>query len=156
MTGMHRLDEKGKGFLVLDRLRKWNERQLAATREREAKIKERKRSRKEAVAGLEDYVKDHKDEIVTRLGSIYVFPERIVKLPHRGALVALDDPMRRLNPEEQPVAGVEARVEETGGISNRATLTRAATIGGGWQKQTDDRKMYLIVDGPEFQWQIEL
>lgn len=57
--------------------------------------------------------------------------------------------------ECHPIAGVSATTEEIGSISSRSTLTRSAVPGlHGWQKQTDNRQGYLVVDGPDFQWQI--
>ncbi len=59
-------------------------------------------------------------------------------------------------PESRPIAGVSAKIEETGGFSSRSTLTRSAVPGmHGWQKQTDNRKGYIVIDGPDFQWQLE-
>ena len=31
-------------------------------------------------------------------------------------------------------------------------LTRAATVGGGWQKQSDTRQIMVTVEGPDFAW----
>ncbi|MDQ3151991.1 MAG: SHOCT domain-containing protein [Actinomycetota bacterium] len=76
---------------------------------------------------------------------VHVYPDRIIKVP-----LLLGEA------EGRSIVGVSARVEEVGGISSRSTLTRSVVPGmHGWQKKSDDRKGYVVIDGPDFQWQIE-
>jgi hypothetical protein len=97
---------------------------------------------------LKAYVKKHSAELVgslpTQTGMIYLFPDRIIRLRTSE------------QPESQPIAGVTATMEQIGGVSARTTLTRAATVGDGWQKEVDTRQTFLIVDGPEFQWSLPI
>lgn len=77
------------------------------------------------------------------LAGVSLHPDRIVLRNEFGTV-------------EQPVAGVTATVDTSGAITARGTLTRAATVGGGWQKQVDTREAQLVIDGPAFQWVIPL
>lgn len=75
---------------------------------------------------------------------VHVYPDRIIRLQTFA------------ESESHPVAGVSATIEETGGISARSTLTRSTVPGlHGWQKQTDNRRGYIVIDGPDFQWQVQ-
>lgn len=136
-------------------LREWNARQLEAAQRREAEIRARKEGARGDGTSIRGYVDEHESEIVARFGSLYLFPDRIIKLPYTGWTVPLDHPMRALTPEEQPIAGVSAVVEETGGVAARGTLTRSVLVGG-WQKKLDTRGTHIVIDGPGFQWQISL
>jgi len=81
---------------------------------------------------------------ITFYRNVHVYADRIIRMP-------LLTP-----PESHPIAGVSAKIEETGGVSSRSTLTRSAVPGmHGWQKQTDNRNGYVVIDGPDFQWQLE-
>lgn len=93
-------------------------------------------------------IKENRADIKAHLrtgneGEIVVFSDKILK--RQGALG-----------EMHPLAGVVASVENVGGVSARTTLTRAATVGGGWQKENDDRQMFLSVEGPEFSWLVDI
>lgn len=77
------------------------------------------------------------------LAGVSLHPDRIVLRNELGMV-------------EQPVAGVSATVHTGGGISARGTLTRAALVGGGWQKTVDTRDAQLVIDGPAFQWVVPL
>lgn len=58
--------------------------------------------------------------------------------------------------ESQPITEVSAIADETGAVHSRSTLARSAVPGmHGWQKKDDNRKAYIVVDGPDFQWQVE-
>lgn len=82
-------------------------------------------------------------DAVASLAGLTVYPDRIVRRDHTGV-------------DEQPVAGVAANVDVSGGITSRATLTRAVTVGGGWQKEVDHRDAQLVIDGPAFQWVVPI
>lgn len=93
------------------------------------------------------WVKANKRARIAELAGVNVFADRIVRLntwPLPGG-------------EVQPVAGVEASVDLSGGVSGRATLTRTAIPGAhGWQKKVDTRETWLVVDGPDFQWTVQV
>ena len=147
---------------MFDRLRRWQDDQRAAAQRRldklDAKARERKAQQGDAVADeLRGYVAAHEGELVARCGQVFLFPDRVIKLPATGWTVPIGDPSRGVTPECQPVAGVSASVEQVGAVSARSTLARTAVPGAhGWQKKVDDREVYLVVDGPEFQWQVKL
>lgn len=83
-------------------------------------------------------------EVVTSYAGLTVYPDRIVRQTSAAPL------------EEQPIEGVTASVVTGGNVTSRATFTRAATLGGGWQKQVDHREAQIVVDGPTFQWIVPL
>jgi len=92
--------------------------------------------------GLKDYMATHHG--IASYRDVHVYADRLIRMPVLAG------------PESRPIAGVSAKIEEAGGISARSTLTRSAVPGmHGWQKQTDNRKGYIIIDGPDFQWQLE-
>lgn len=97
---------------------------------------------------VQAHVKKHGGDVVSVLvtptGRVYLFPDRIVR------------DRRSEMPEWQPIVGVTAVVEEAGAVSARTTLTRAVIVGEGWQKASDDRRVYLQVDGPGFSWSLEV
>lgn len=111
----------------------------AAQRDAQVVAYQRYRDHKQ---GLKDYMAtNHK---ITFYRNVHVYADRIIRMP-------LLTP-----PESHPIAGVTAKIEETGAVSSRSTLTRSAVPGmHGWQKQTDNRKGYIVIDGPDFQWQLE-
>lgn len=135
--------------------RDWNERQLAASQRREAEIRARKGGLREDGSSLKQYVDSHKGEIIAQFGSIYVFPDRIIKMPYTGWTVPIDHPMRALTAEEQPIAGVSAGVDSTGDLNSVGSLTRSVVVTG-WQKRVDTRQTVLVIDGPTFQWVVTL
>lgn len=92
--------------------------------------------------GLKDYMATHHK--ITFYRNVHVYADRLIRMP----ILA--------QPESRPIAGVSAKIEETGAVSSRSTLARSAVPGmHGWQKQTDNRKGYVVIDGPDFQWQLE-
>ena len=118
---------------MFNRVKQWASEQRDTQRELRARTLE-----------LKAWVKDHKAEQVASVAGLYVFPDRLVRLPSFEPLNTAVD--------SQPIAGVEASLQQTGSVYARATLTRAVTVGNGWQKKTDDRDAWLQVDGPDFQW----
>jgi hypothetical protein len=73
----------------------------------------------------------------------------------------------RVRREHHPVAGVTATVETAGDIGRRLSATR--TIGGGVllgpfgavlgavaKKKTDDRQLFLLIQGPDFAWAVDV
>ncbi len=79
--------------------------------------------------------------LIADMYTVHVFPDRIIRIG------------KGIHPsEEMPIAGVVATVEDTGAVTNRGTLTRAATVGGGWQKESDTRQIMVTVEGPDFAW----
>lgn len=146
----------------MGRLKDWNDRQRAAARERmagnEATMRGQLPTRttpapqqhEADVAEPTDpraWVKANKRHRIAELAGVNVFADRIIRLntwPLPGGDV-------------QPVAGVEATVDLSGGVSGRATLTRTAIPGAhGWQKKVDTRETWLVVDGPDFQWTVQV
>jgi hypothetical protein len=115
---------------------------MGAWGDTKAKLKAAKQARKDAEA----YVKANLDAatgaLVSDTHKVFLFPDRIIRIG-KGGLHAT---------EEMPIAGVVAAVEDTGSVTNRGTLTRAATVGGGWQKESDTRQIMVTVEGPEFAW----
>lgn len=60
-------------------------------------------------------------------------------------------------PESLPIAGVQATVENSGGVGGCSTLTRTLVPGAhGWQKKVDARESFLIITGPSFQWAVKV
>lgn len=105
------------------------------------------RAKEAARAGKQDakeYVRSHRAEVIRSFQKVHLFPDRLIKLPAFGAV------------EQRPINGVSASLEESGTISSRTTLTRSLVPGmHGWQKQQDNRKGFVVLDGPDFQWRIE-
>lgn len=95
---------------------------------------------------LKAWVKAHQADEVASVAGLHVFPDRIITLPAiENITIAVDS---------RPIAGVEASLQQTGTVYARTTLTRAATVGNGWQKKNDDREAWLQIDGPDFHWTI--
>lgn len=118
---------------MFNRVKQWASEQRDTQRELRARTLE-----------LKAWVKDHKAEQVASVAGLHVFPDRLITLPAlENVTIAVDS---------QPIAGVEAILQQTGTVYARATLTRAVTVGNGWQKKNDDRDAWLQVDGPDFQW----
>lgn len=84
-------------------------------------------------------------DAVASCAGVHVYPDRIVRSDWARTVV-----------DEQLIAGVTASVEASGNISTRGTLTRAALVGGGWQKTVDAREAALVVDGPGFRWVVPI
>lgn len=87
--------------------------------------RDRKRAARAARSELQEYVKAHRDEVIDKLSmtvdrgetvTLYLFADRLLMV-------------RPSRPEQQPVAGVRARVE-----------------------QGEDREIYITVEGPDFAW----
>lgn len=61
--------------------------------------------------------------------------------------------------ERQPLSGVTARVETVGQIRQVVSAGRVIMTGGLgllFRKTVDERQTYLIIDGPAFQWLVEV
>jgi len=67
----------------------------------------------------------------------------------------------------RPVAGVQAWVESAGDVDRRLSLTRTAAggvmlgpvgalLGAVAKKKVDDRQMFVMVQGPDFGWAVEV
>jgi hypothetical protein len=114
---------------------------MGAWGDTKAKAKAAKQDRKKAEAYVKANVGASTGALTCDTHKVYVFPDRIIRIGNG------------MHPtEEMPIAGVVATVEDTGAVTNRGTLTRAATVGGGWQKQSDTRQIMVTVEGPEFAW----
>ncbi|GEL19345.1 hypothetical protein [Pseudonocardia asaccharolytica] len=73
--------------------------------------------------------------------------------------VVLDGDEVVWNGERRPVAGVSAVVDTAGNINRRVTATRLVAVGVfalALKKKQDDREVFLLVDGPEFQWVVDV
>lgn len=73
----------------------------------------------------------------------------------------------RVRRDRHPIAGVRATIETAGELGRRMSATR--TVGGGLllgpvgavlgavaKKKTDDRQVFLLVEGPDFAWAVEV
>ena len=105
-------------------------------------IKAAKQARKAAEAYVKANASVSTGGLIADTHKVFVFPDRIIRIGTKGLHAT----------EDMPIAGVVATVEDTGAVTNRGTLTRAATVGGGWQKQSDTRQIMVSVEGPEFAW----
>lgn len=102
--------------------------------------------RKDNKRSLKEFVRTNKS--IRSYNSVHVYPDRIIRLPDMVGGMFVEAECR-------PIAGVAAKLEETGSISSRTTLTRSLVPGmHGWQKQTDHREGFVIIDGPDFQWHV--
>lgn len=152
---------------MLDRLKQWNDRQRDAAQQRLADLDAKRTGQKAAQqerydelrAKLPDspfppaaetmkaWVKANRQARIAELAGVHVFPDRIIRM----------QPWPGQHGEEYPIAGVQASVDQEGGLSGRATLTRTAVPGAhGWQKKVDTRETWLVVDGPDFQWSVQV
>jgi hypothetical protein len=105
------------------------------------------RQRKDNKRHLKEFVRANKS--IKSYNGIHVYPDRVIRLPDIAGSMFVEAECR-------PIAGVAAKIEETGSISSRTTLTRSLVPGmHGWQKETDHRKGFIIIDGPNFQWHVE-
>ncbi|GAA0931517.1 hypothetical protein [Pseudonocardia zijingensis] len=95
----------------------WRDRTRASRSARDERLEKRK--------ALEQYVRTHRDAVIDKLGmnvdrgeavTLHLFADRILMI-------------RPSRPEEQPVAGARARVE-----------------------QGEGRELYITVEGPDFAW----
>lgn len=96
---------------------------------------------------LTKFVQANKKHRLATFAGLHVFPDRIIKLMNvLGGMAGINEA-----PDEQPIGGVSARVENNQDAP-RATLTRSLLLGG-WQKSgaSDAR---LIVAGPGFTWSV--
>jgi hypothetical protein len=109
---------------------------------RKQEVNAERQQRKDQKQDLKEFVRTTRS--IQSFQNVHLYQNRIIKLP------VLDDA------ECRPIVGTSASVEETGTISSRSTLTRSLVPGmHGWQKKTDNRKGYVVIEGPDFQWQIE-
>lgn len=96
---------------------------------------------------LKAFIDANKQHRVAVFSGINVFPDRIIRVPHVMAGMAGIE----TEPDEQPIAGVSARVEAQE-AAPRATLTRSLLLGG-WQKPgSNDTR--LTITGPGFTWSV--
>lgn len=61
--------------------------------------------------------------------------------------------------EKQPIAGVTATVESVGDLQSRITGTRLLMTGPfalAFRKKKDNRELFLTIDGPDFQWLVDV
>jgi hypothetical protein len=81
-----------------------------------------------------------------------------------GDTISYREHLRR---DQRPVAEVRATVETAGEFGRRISATR--TVGGGLlfgplgavagavaKKKTDDRQVFLLIEGPDFAWAVEV
>jgi hypothetical protein len=115
------------------------------------------------LAELKQFVQDNKQHRVAHLRGVHLFPDRIIRLPEGLLGGLLGGGMQNMTADAEcyPLASVTATVEQAGGVSvgGRSTLTRSLVPGmHGWQKKTeaDTREAWLVVSGPQFQWQVQL
>lgn len=104
--------------------------------------------RRDKKAELKAYVKANR--AIASYNGVHIYPDRIIRLPDMaGGMIGVE-------PECRPIAGVTASTEQDGAVGARSTLTRSAVPGmHGWQKKTDDRQGFVVIDGPDFQWQVK-
>ena len=77
------------------------------------------------------------------------------QLPENFAGMALGADTISLDGETRSLAGVTATLDVSGNINRRITATRLVATGVlalAWRKAQDDRELWLLVDGPDFQW----
>lgn len=110
-------------------------------------LQEERRQRRDKKLDLKAYVKANPP--IASYNGVHVYPDRIIRLPDiAGGMIGVVAECR-------PVAGVSASTEQDGAVSARSTLTRSMVPGmHGWQKKTDSRRGFLVIDGPDFQWQV--
>lgn len=80
--------------------------------------------------------------------------------PEKFSGIRLEGETITYEKDTQPLAGVTASVESVGAIRQRATLTRTLGTGGLglflFKKKVDDRDLFLTIEGPAFQWLIDV
>lgn len=85
---------------------------------------------------------------------------RIAERTGRGcAGVYLDGREIVWGAERRPVTGVTATVDTAGNINRRVTATRLVAVGVfalALKKKQDDREVFLLIDGPDFQWVVDV
>ncbi|MGH8950739.1 MAG: SHOCT domain-containing protein [Acidimicrobiia bacterium] len=104
--------------------------------------------RRDEKTELKGYVKSNR--AIASYNGVHVYSDRIIRLPDMvGGMIGVE-------PECRPIAGVTASTARDGSVGARSTLTRSMVPGmHGWQKKTDDRQGFIVIDGPDFQWQIK-
>jgi hypothetical protein len=131
-----------------------SEEQKAARARRRADAEAQLLAKKKQRDDLKAYVRDHKRERIATFADLHLFPDRIIRLPG-----FLSNSLTNMlaEPEGFPIAGVQATVENSGGISGRSTLARTMVPGAhGWQKKVDTRESWLMITGPDFQWAVKV
>lgn len=104
------------------------ERQEARQQRREA-ARQQFAQRQSTKQELKDYVNANKSSRITEFHGVHVFADRIIRFPNMfGGVLGVE-------PECRPIAGV------------------TATAGSEWRRK-NDRKGYVAIDGPGFQWQV--
>lgn len=110
------------------------------------KKKKAKAAAKQSLKDLESYCNGRPDQIA-HCDVVHLFPDCLVLL-------------RKGDPAWAGISGVSATVQAEGSlsVSSCATLTRSLTPLTGWQKKTvvDTRATFLVIDGPEFEWVVEV
>lgn len=82
---------------------------------------------------------------IAHLDDVYLYPDRVKRLGKEKGEFAL--------------AGVQASVESVGELQRRVTVTRMALTGPfafALKKKRDERDLFLTIEGPDFQWVIEV
>ena len=96
---------------------------------------------------IESYIATHEKDRVAELCGLHLFEDRIAKLPtwRNG----------RTHPDGQLLTDVQARTEAAGMISNSAFASAGMGVTAGRTRSKAD-KVWVVVDGPTFQWQVRL
>jgi hypothetical protein len=90
---------------------------------------------------------------------------RAAEAQARGVPVEIDGDHLVYRGQREPLAGVRATVSAAGSVRSRPTATRfvafsvmpgvpglAALVA---QKKIDDRELFLVIDGPDWQWAVK-
>lgn len=96
-----------------------------------------------------EFVRTHKEFVIAKVAGLYLFPDRVVRL---SSLLNYGS-----DTDMKPVAGCAARIDTAGGVAARSTLARSAVPGmHGWQQKIDTRELWIVIDAPTFQWQVQI
>jgi hypothetical protein len=132
-----------------------NEGRRAARDQRRAERAAELSARKQHRDDLKAFVQMHKRHRIATFNDVHLFPDRIVRVPGFASMNSLTN--LTAEPESFPISGVQATVENSGGISGRSTLARTMVPGAhGWQKKIDTRETWLMITGPNFQWAVKV
>jgi hypothetical protein len=109
----------------------------------------RRAALKAARQEMNTYVKGRRSERVAKCGGLHLFPDAIVSItsPTVGNVQAASS--------WQPLAGVRAQVVASGGVAGVSGLGRSMVMPG-WQKRVDTRALVVLIDGPDWQWSVDM
>jgi hypothetical protein len=132
-----------------------SEERRAAREQRRAERAAELSARKQHRDDLKAFVQTHKRHRIATFNDVHLFPDCIIRLPGFASMNSLTN--LTAEPEMFPIGGVQATVENSGGIGGRSTLARTMVPGAhGWQKKVDTRESWLMITGPSFQWAVKV